>query len=241
MRELHTRYGRENVGYLWVIGEPLTLASAIALIHIGESSHYAGDMRPVPFAVLGYCVFIMFRSTFSRAEGALEANMPLMYHRMVTIFDIMISRALLEAAGTFLCLVILMGFLISIDYADPPERPLWMIAAIGYMFWFSAGMSFIIVAITHDNRLLGRLVHPVAYIMMPISGAFYLLEWIPMPYREWLLWIPFIHIFEMVRYGFFRSANPDYFSVTYLTAVCMVTTYIGLVLMKLLRGRLHLH
>ena len=30
MRELHTRYGRENIGYIWLILEPLTLASVIA-------------------------------------------------------------------------------------------------------------------------------------------------------------------------------------------------------------------
>ena len=24
LRELHTRYGRENIGYLWMIGEPMT-------------------------------------------------------------------------------------------------------------------------------------------------------------------------------------------------------------------------
>lgn len=240
MRELHTRYGRENVGYLWVIGEPLLLACAIALIHASQPSHYASDMRPVPFSVLGYCVFIMFRGIFNRAEGALEVNMPLMYHKMVTIFDIMLSRALLEAAGTFLSLVVLMSLLISVDLADLPARPLYMVAGIGFMFWFAFALSLIVVAGTHDNRLLGRLVHPFSYVLMPLSGAFYLVEWIPQPYRDYVQLLPLTHIFEMTRYGFFRSGSPDYFDVEFLVACCLVLTCIGLVMIKRLRGRIHL-
>ena len=34
MRELHTRYGRENIGYLWLILEPMFLATAVGLLLI---------------------------------------------------------------------------------------------------------------------------------------------------------------------------------------------------------------
>ncbi|MDB5688137.1 MAG: transporter [Sphingomonas bacterium] len=241
MRELHTRYGRENVGYLWVIGEPLTLASMIALIHAGQPTHYANDMAPVPFAVMGYCIFIMFRGLFNRAEGALEANAPLLYHKMVTVFDIMISRALLELVGTSLSLVVLTALLISIGLADWPPRPLWLMFGVFIMFWFSFNLSMIIVSITHDNRTLGRMVHPVSYIMMPLSGAFYRVEWIPETYRQYLEWFPLPQIFEMCRYGYFQSAKDTYFHVPYLIGCCLVLSYIGLVAMKIVRGKVHLH
>jgi capsular polysaccharide transport system permease protein len=110
MRELHTRYGRENVGYLWMFLEPMMLAIAVTLLHAGQPSHYGSDIRTVPFAILGYTIFIMFRGIFTRAEGALEANMPLLYHRSVTIFDILASRALLEGAGVTATFVILISF-----------------------------------------------------------------------------------------------------------------------------------
>lgn len=61
LRELHTRYGRENIGYLWMIAEPLLLAGTIAAIHAGEKTHYSSDILSVPFAVLGYCIFITRR------------------------------------------------------------------------------------------------------------------------------------------------------------------------------------
>lgn len=33
LRELHTRYGRENIGYLWLVAEPLMLGTVISLLH----------------------------------------------------------------------------------------------------------------------------------------------------------------------------------------------------------------
>ncbi len=241
MRELHTRYGRENVGYLWMIGEPLTLAGAIAILHSGHTTEYGGGMSPLPFAVLGYCVFIIFRGIFNRAEGALEANMPLLYHKMVTVLDIMVARALLEFAGVFLCLVILMALLVSLGLAEPPERPLYVVLACLFIAWFAFAASLIIVSITHDNRVLARLVHPVSYIMMPLSGAFYQVGWIPEPYRSWLQWFPLPPIFEMVRYGYFRSGKDTFFSIPYLIGACMVLTYFGLVALKIVRKHVHLH
>ena len=240
MRELHTRYGRENVGYLWVILEPMMFASAVAVLHAGQPSHYGTDLRPVPFTILGYTIFIMFRGIFGRAEGALEANMPLLYHRMVSIFDILLSRALLEGAGTLMTLVILLGLAHVTGLADPPQRVLYLLIAVLLMFWFSFAMSMLCCALTHDNRLAGRLIHPLTYILMPISGGFYLLKWIPEPYREWLWYLPLVQIFELARYGQFASATDEYFSIAYIAGTSMFLTFLGLLAIKITRRHVHL-
>ena len=70
LRELHTRYGRENIGYLWVIGEPMLLATVITLIHLNQPTHYASDIAPATFGEIGYTLFSIFRNTFNRAVGA---------------------------------------------------------------------------------------------------------------------------------------------------------------------------
>ena len=33
MREIHTRYGRENIGHLWVIGEPMLFCTGSPITH----------------------------------------------------------------------------------------------------------------------------------------------------------------------------------------------------------------
>ena len=132
MRELHTRYGRENIGYLWLIGEPLIFGSVIALLHTGQTSH-EGDINPVAFTVTGYAVFIIFRTIVNRSDGALAANRPLLYHRMVTILDITVARALLELAGTVTAFLILLLTVTGVGYADMPPRPLYLALGVFYL------------------------------------------------------------------------------------------------------------
>ena len=241
MRELHTRYGRENVGYLWMFLEPMMLASAVAMLHAGQGSHYGSDIRTVPFAIVGYAIFIMFRGIFTRSEGALESNMSLLYHRSVTIFDIIASRAVLEGAATTATFAILITFTAAVGLADLPARPQDLMVALVLMLWFSFAAALICCAITHENRLAARLVHPMTYLMMPLSGGFYQLSWIPEPYRTWLSYFPHTLIFEQPRYRQFKAAPNIYTDNLYVVVVCMVMTYIGLVAIKIIRSHVHLH
>lgn len=239
MRELHTRYGRENIGYLWLVLEPLMLGSIISLMHSGQTAH-EGEINPVAITVVGYTIFIMFRGIVNRAEGTLHANLPLMYHKMVGVFDLAFARALLELAGTMMAFIILLSLIISIGYSTYPYRPLMLLAGIAYIFLFSFGISLIIVGGTHDNRLLERMVHPFTYFMIPLSGAFYQVVWVPQPYRDWLLYNPFPQMFELVRYGQFETATLEYVNFTYMTAWTLVLNFLGLLAVRAVKRRIHL-
>jgi len=241
LRELHTRYGRENVGYLWMIGEPMILASVIGVLHSAQGhAVYGSDIKPLPFAVLGYTMFILFRGIVGRSEGGMEANAPLLYHRMVTVLDITIARAFLEFAGIFMTFTTLMTLFVGLGYAEPPARPLMLFAAWGLMFFYSLGHATLIIALSYENRTVGRFVHPYSYFMTGLSGAFFLLEWLPHPYREWLEWIPMTSIFELARYGQFESANLKYFYGEYLIGACLILNWVGLMAVRLMRKRIHL-
>jgi capsular polysaccharide transport system permease protein len=238
MRELHTRYGRENIGYLWLILEPFIFGSIIAVLHAGEKSGH-GDIDPVAFSVTGYSVFIIFRGIVNRSEGALEANRPLLHHRMVTVLDICLSRALLELAGCLCALIILIVIAIALGYMEPPARPLYLALGIFYVFWISTIVGLIVTGGTYERTVLGRLVHPCTYFIMPLSGAFYRMVWLPQPYRDYVGWFPLTHMFEMVRYGEFSSATMDYVDIPYITYVCLGLTLLGLVLVRTVRDRIH--
>jgi capsular polysaccharide transport system permease protein len=238
MRELHTRYGRDNIGYLWLIGEPLMLGSIISALH--SAGGHEGSINPVAFTVTGYCNFIMFRGIVNRAEGSLHANMPLLYHQMVTVFDITLGRALLEAAGTLSAFAILMSVCVAFGYIDLPERPLYLAAGIGYLFILCFGMGMIIAGGTHERPFWERMVHPFTYFMIPLSGAFYMVEWVPEKYRYYLLFNPLPHIFELIRYGVFPSAKLEYVDFEYLSACCAILTLLGLLTMRTVKPRLHL-
>lgn len=240
MREIHTRYGRDNIGYLWMIAEPLMFGTVIALMHIGQTSHDS-DFNPITFSVVGYTIFIMFRAIVSRSDGVMAGNAPLLYHRMVTVFDIVLARALLEAAGSFVSFVILLSLLIAIGYAHFPVRPLMLLLGIAYVFWFAFSLSMLIVGGTYENRTLERLIHPFTYFMIPLSGAFYRVGWLPQPYRHYLLWFPFPQFFEIVRYGAFQNTSLEYVNFVYITGIMLALTFLGLIAVRSVRQRIQLN
>lgn len=240
MRELHTRYGRENVGYLWMIVEPALLAGAVAIIHSGYKTHYGSDVRPVPFAIVGYTAYYMFRSIVNRSEGTIESNQSLLYHRSVTILDLTISRAILEFLSVLFTMVLLLVVADLMGFGDLPVRWLFLLGGFVLMTWFCFSLSLIVTAITYDNRTAGRLIHPITYLVLPISGAFFALAWIPQPYRSVLYWFPMVQIYEMMRYGQFQYADYEYFSIKYIFGSCFVLTFVGLVLVRRVRAHVHL-
>lgn len=240
LRELHTRYGRDNIGYLWVIAEPMLLAGAVALLHSGEHLRYLGGLRPIPFALVGYGIFIMFRSIVSRAESVLEANRPLLYHRQVTLFDMLVARALLEGASTSLALALLLGGAVLFGYSDLPARPLLLLGAIAWMLWLSFGLSMIVAAASQRSHAFGRLLHPALYLSMPLSGAFFVLAWLPVGFREALRWVPLVQIFELARRGMFAAYQTPYVDPAYLAAWGLSLTLIGMLALKAVRREIQL-
>src|SRR5579862_1555365 len=124
MRELHTRFGRDNIGYLWMFVEPMLLASAISGVHLAVHAHLPFGMEVVPFYLSGYTPFLMFRQIVNRASGTIEANRTLLYHRQITIFDLLLARALLDFVGTSLALVTLLCASKVLGLGGLPERPL---------------------------------------------------------------------------------------------------------------------
>ncbi|MCC2978676.1 MULTISPECIES: ABC transporter permease [unclassified Sphingomonas] len=240
MRELHTRYGRENIGYLWLILEPLFLATAVGLIHARSPNHFGGDIKPVPAALIGYCNFMTFRSMVSRAEGVLENNVSLFYHRTITPFDVLLSRGLLEQAGTLVAFCLLMGVAMATGIANPPERPLIYVAGVAALFLLSWGTSMVVCAITHERRTLGRVIHPLIYVLMPLSGAFFTMHALPKQVRDVLLSIPLAHCYEMMRYGWFKSAKSVYIDLAYLGGWILGLILLGLLLLSVTRKRIHM-
>jgi len=239
MRELHTRYGRENIGYLWLVAEPLMLGTVISILHNKGGTH--GGTHPAAFAMVGYTIFILFRSMVNRAEGAINSNGPLLYHRMVTVFDICLARGLLELAGTVMAFIILFSACYAIGYVDLPERPLYLMGGIGSVFLLSFGVAMIITGGTYHNSLLERFVHPFAYFQIPFSAAFFQMKDVPEPFRTYLLYSPLPHAFEMVRYGAFREANADYVNGPYIAIWCLALNLFGLIAVKSLKRRIRLN
>lgn len=239
LRELHSRFGRDNIGYLWLIGEPMMLATVISSIHY-FTSHTQKGMEPYPFTLVGYCLFIIFRGIFNRAEGAVEASSSLMYHKMVKPLDVMIVKTIIESLGCVASLIVLMAIGIILGIAQFPVRPLYLMAGAFMITWWSFALSLIIAAVTYGSHTLGRFVHPISYFAVPLSGAFWTMSVLPGNLRPAMAWNPMVGMFETARYGQFEWADDKYMYLGYQVTVCACLTFIGLVFIRKLQRRIHL-
>ena len=66
-----------------------------------------GGLDPFVFWVVGYIPFYLFRGIVNRAPAGIAGNQSLLYHRHITILDIMLSRHLLEVAAVGIALMAL--------------------------------------------------------------------------------------------------------------------------------------
>ncbi|MHA6205822.1 ABC transporter permease [Dyella soli] len=237
MRELHTKFGRHNIGYLWALLEPMTLALGVTAIHLAISKSHVlpFGMESAPFWLTGYGSFVLFRSIVLGSMGAIAGNRGLLYHRVVTLQDMLVSRALLDGAMTTLAIMLLLGGITVVGLGHMPDRPLLMLTGLALMLWFALGASMLIAALSEWSHTFERLMHPILYLMMPISGAFYVVEWLPTRYAQIVSWIPLVQIMQIIREGEWEQFDSIYVFPAYTVFCCMVTMLSGLFALRMLR------
>jgi capsular polysaccharide transport system permease protein len=233
MREGSSRYGHENLGFFWVMGEPFLLTVGVmAMWSMTGATHGHGDIGIVPFALSGYSFITLWRHVTGQAALLIRRNLGLLFHRNVRVLDILISRALLESISILTAFFIAYVPLALLGLIPPIRDPLIFFGAWALHTWFSFGFGMIITGWSEMSEPVERFVAPVMYITLPLTGLFYMLFWLPEGAREVLAWSPLVNGQEMFRGGLFPADIPTYWNAWYLLGWCVVLTAIGLPLIN---------
>ena len=235
MREILTRYGRKNFGFLWLFFEPMLFTLGITAFWFfirGSTAMHGQSIPIIAFAITGYSTVLLWRNAVSRCIGAIEPNAPLLHHKNVTILDIFIARLMLEIMGATFSLTILLGFFIGIGLIPFPSNILMMLGGWLLLAWFATGLGMTIGIIATESELLDRIWHTFTYLMFPLSGALFLVDWLPANAQNWVLWNPMIHATEMIRHGYFGAIIKTYENPLYLILWDLILTLSGLLLIQ---------
>ena len=232
IREILTRYGRHNVGVLWMVLEPMLFTVGIAALwHLGKFNAVV-QLPVVAFAVTGYSSVLLWRNASNRCAKAIQPNLSLMYHRNVRVLDIFIARILLECAGATASLMVLTAAFTLMGFMSWPIDLLEACGAWIMLCWFALALGLVVGAISEMSEVFERVWHIITYFMFPVSGAVFMVHWLPTSIQEAALWVPMVHGVEALRGGFFGSAVPTYGNLAYLALVNLVLTLWGLLLAK---------
>ena len=230
MREILTRYGRKNIGFLWIFFEPMLFTLGVTAVwSIGNLGEHIA-LPIVAFAVTGYSPVLLWRNCASRASMAITANLGLLYHRNVRVIDVMIARNLVEIAGGTISFVVLTLWFVVAGMMDAPEDYVRILAAWLLLAWFGASLALIIGAASAYSDVVERLWHTAAYLLFPLSGALFMVDWLPPDFQTLALLVPMVTGVELLREGYFGTVVHAHYDIPYLVGVCLLQTLVGLAL-----------
>lgn len=228
MREVLTRYGRHNIGFLWLFAEPMLFTTGVTILWTLAKAAHGSSIPIVAFALTGYSSVLLWRNMPSRCIGAIEPNLALMYHRNVRPVDVYLARLFLEAMGATISFVVLALFYIAIGWLELPQDVLQVIAGWLMLGWFGAGLAMFLGALGERSELVERFWHPMAYLLFPLSGAAFLVDALPTTVQKYALLIPMVNAVEIIREGYFGGQINAHYDFPYLLCWCLGLTLLAL-------------
>lgn len=233
LRELISRFGRDNLGVLWLIGEPMMFTLGVATLwSMAGLAHGKTGIPIVAFAVTGYSSVLMWRNSTSQCTHAIEGNRPLLFHRSVQAIDVCLARVALEVIGATGSFIFLAIFFSYIGMMPVPNNMSLVVEGWLMLTWFGLSLALTVGGICAFSDLGHRLWHPVSYLLFPMSGAAFMVEWLPEKLQKLVLYLPMVHGVEILRKGYFGNSVPTHYDMGYMAGCCLVLTLAGVFLVR---------
>ena len=240
MRELSTRFGRDGLGFAWLVIEPLAFCVGVILLWKLLKPEYEHGLRTTPFIFTGYTSIVLIRHLVSFSMNSLTANVGLLHHRDVTAVHIFLSRNFLEFAGATLSFFLVYSALFAFGQIGLPHDLLLLYGGWFLLGWVGMGFGLMLAGLAMQFDVIERIVPIVTYLLIPLSGAFVMVEWVPYQWRETYLLLPFAHGIEMIRSSVFGEFTKTHYHPAYALAFATVMNVMGLLLISVSKNRVEI-
>lgn len=239
IRDMMMRYGRDNIGFLWVVLEPMLLTAGVMGIWSLIKPPYEHDIRVIAIVLTGYMPLTLWRHMTGAGIFIFRRNIGLLYHRNVSLLDVFVSRMLLEFAGATTALTVVTSLVTIAGLIDPPRDigP----AIVGWLLMgaLSVGQALCFAVLTERSEVWERFIQPYQYLMLPLSGTFFMVDWLPSSAQKLIWFNPTVHCYEMFRAGFFGEEVPTHFASWYPSIWAAILVALGIWGLGSVRDRIH--
>jgi capsular polysaccharide transport system permease protein len=107
------------------------------------------------------------------------------------------------------------------------------------MSLFSLGIALLVAALTEYDEVWEKLVGPFQYLILPLSGCFFMVDWLP-TFAQDLIWFnPMTHCFEAFRAGLMGDQTVTHYDLWYPLFWALVFIALGLRMLETARDRMH--
>lgn len=229
-RELVTRFGRENIGFLWIMVEPLLFAVLVGLVWRYMKGPEEHGVSIVAFVATGYIPLTLFRHAVSRSTKVFSVNGSLLYHRQIKVLDFIFVRFLIEVIGAMMAFLFIGAVLHVLgEFPIPADGGALIFGWFLYcMFTFS--LCLVLAPISEMSELLEKFTPVTLYIMIPFSGVFSMVSWLTPDLQRIMLMSPFVSPMELMRYGIFGDRVHAIWDLTVPVTTTTILLVVGLVM-----------
>lgn len=235
IRELSTRFGRENIGFLWMMVEPLLFPALVAIMWRFLKGPEEHGISIIAYVITGYVPLTMFRHAVQRCAGVFTANSSLMYHRQIRLLDFILVRFLVEMIGSMMSFTFIAVVLIRLDLFPVPANFGYFTAGWALYCLFTFSLCLVLAPLSEVSEIVEKFIPITTYLMIPFSGTFNQVSWLTPDLRSIMLWSPFVDAMEMMRFGVFGNDVDPYFNVWTPLAESMVCLTLGLIMCRRVR------
>ena len=239
IRDLIAQYGRHNIGFLWAILEPMILCTGVAAMWTVIKPDYVHGIPVLLFVITGYMPLTLFRHLTGPFPRLFRRCTPLLMHRQLDLYDIFLSRTVLEFAGSTLAFAIIYGFLYFTHQAEGIQDIRLVVWGWVLLGFFSAGLGACFAAVSEYSETFVHFVGPFQYLTVPLSPTFYMTDWLPERAQVILYYNPLAHPYEMIRAGFLGENMPTHYDPKVTIIGGLVLLAIGFSQIEAVRDRLH--
>lgn len=239
-RETRDQFGERRLGYLWAVIEPgLHLGMYMMMwTYIFRRYNPVGGSMPL-FVATGLIPYFLYYKLATYLSSAIESNRSLLNLPPVKIFDVVTARAIVEATTYLLAGLALLMILLALgDGRAIPKYPVTLAEAIVVIVTFGFGVGMI-------NAVLKQFFQAWPMIFMVslaplylLSGIFFVVDEVPRPARDYLLYNPLLHLVIWFRSGFYPHYSEAYLDRTYAITWSLSALVIGVLMVRVARRKL---
>jgi capsular polysaccharide transport system permease protein len=240
IRETRTRFGDSKLGYGWALLEPILHILVLSLV-------FSVMMRGRPpigdeffiFYYTGIIPYHLFIHTSTSMTYAISSNGSLLQLPLVSTFDVLVARSLLELFTDTLVAVILLAAFGAVGLGVLPHDLSGVSASVLVVWVFGCGCGFINAVVNGFSKSWDKIWVQLTRLLYFCSGIFYVPGMMPDWIRDILAWNPVLHAVDWFRSSFFEEYDPHWLDRSYLAIVAILTLLAGFGLERALRHRLY--
>ena len=240
LRETRTRFGRNRLGYLWAVVEPVIVTLTFYAVLVVSKRELPPGMGTFGFVATGVLPYTLFSNSINRVAEAVNGNKPLLYYPQVRPLDLVIARSTLEAATLIAVFILVMGGEALVAQRLEIHDPLLVISGMAAASALGTGFGLVFCGLGQISSVVDR---ARGFLMRPlfwVSGIFFAAEMLPESTRNEFLWNPMLHVTEMTRAGWFESYEATYVDPGYVLWWIGGVVLVGLLLERWVRRRIDL-